>query len=105
MGRVFDYGCKCSLAVFGVAAFFVISAMLSSPGTANSRSAPSVTMVQVAKGDRLPLLGPTLSAKEQTAKAQPAKGLTATSAKFGCDPAFSTVADPRHAYYYGRCMA
>jgi hypothetical protein len=84
---------SCFIAV-GIATFIESS-------VAGNSEAITILVNRNNKGDRLP---------QSSTLTQPASNLSPTeralpiAIPLGCDPAFSPVADPMHAYIFGRCM-
>jgi hypothetical protein len=77
--------------VCGVVAF-------SDRSTADGAKAPAMTVNQMNKGDRLAL--PVPSSRYSPAATGPQHRVP-----FGCDPAFSPVADPALAHVFLRCLS
>ena len=69
-------------------------AVVSTPGVARTAQ-QTVSVNRTNKGDRL-LLKRTSTVPAMAVKAQP---------PVGCDPAFSRVADPARAHFFGRCIS
>jgi hypothetical protein len=66
--------------------------------TADGAKAPSMTINQTNKGDRLALPVP-------SSRVSPAATTPRQRVPFGCDPAFSPVADPALAHVFLRCLS
>jgi hypothetical protein len=74
---------------------------ITAPSAANGAGA--VTVERSSKSDRLPqapVVQPTDKNSDTATKTETPRKAT----PFGCDPAFSPVAEPSRAYYYNRCM-
>ncbi len=66
--------------------------------TANGAKAPTITVDRTNKGDRLALPVP-------SSRLSPATTTPRQRVPFGCDPAFSPVADPALAHVFLRCLS
>jgi hypothetical protein len=77
---------------------------VSAPGAPKSDQARLVFVNRVNKRDQLPVMSTsTIELKSLSlTTTSPARG---KRPPFGCDPAFSSIADPIHAHVYKRCAA
>ena len=77
---------------------------ITTPSSADTATAPSVSVNRALKGDRLPQAGEKHEAlpTSSTFIVPPSKS---SHVPFGCDSTFSPIADPSSAGIYGRCFA
>jgi hypothetical protein len=85
-----------------IAVALLIAALVTLPaatptGAGYSPSAPTMFVNRALKGDRLPISADPIHA--------PGRTLAPKRMPFGCDAAFSPIAEPRLAHVLGRCMA
>ena len=101
----FPYGLKKTIAAAGVSCFIAggVSAMTQAGITQNDQNDQTVTISvnRALKGDRLPQARLRKSAPNSSS---PAMLALPRQPPIGCDPAFSTVADPARAHIFKRCM-
>jgi hypothetical protein len=95
-----------ALGVTALALFFVsLLPLLSANPTAGAglSRTPAVTVDRTFKGDRLPMASETNKAISRGEPDNRQNSRMPENVPVGCDMAFSPVASPRLAYYYGRC--
>jgi hypothetical protein len=73
------------------------------PNTGLFALSPPLSVNRAFKGDRLPLVEPTVSPQELGLPASPAQSLTRVKIPVGCDSAFSPVSSPQLAHVFRRC--
>jgi hypothetical protein len=103
MRGLFAYGFK-EIAAAIVLSSFIAGGVGAMTGPARPATGTSVesSVNRILKGDRLPSM---LTAKRSTHNSTSIETkLLPTRAPLGCDPAFSTVADPARGHIYRRCM-
>ena len=102
MRCLFPYGLKKTIAAAGVSCFIAggVSAM-TQPGATTNDQTVTILVNRALKGDRLPQARLRKSAPNNSSPAMLALPLRPP---IGCDPAFSTVADPARAHIFKRCM-
>jgi hypothetical protein len=75
-------------------------ATMTAPNTGGGQQAASVSVDRANKGDRLPYALSSKTHVNNSLLTTTPKGLP-----LGCDPAFSSLADPKRAHIYKRCTA
>lgn len=74
------------------------------PSAGLFNSSPPVSVNRSLKGDRLPVVEPTILPHELGLSTPPAQSNTREKVPVGCDSVFSPVAAPRLANVFRRCM-
>lgn len=107
MVRVFFVRFAGALGATALAVFFVglIPFLGAEPsvGAGFSARTPAVVVDRTYKGDRLPMPSEINKAESRGEPDAQQSSRMPQEVPVGCDTAFSPVASPRLAYYYGRC--
>ncbi len=76
-------------------------------GAGLSATEPTISVNRVRKGDRLPILGPTVRPLGLAPASPPSRSPARAQSQIppGCDPAFSPISSPLLAHVFKRCIA
>jgi hypothetical protein len=77
---------------------------VTAPGAAASDQTHLVSVNRASKGDQLPVI-PTSTTELKSSSLTAMSPAPLKRPPLGCDPAFSSIADPIHAQVYKRCAA